>query len=186
MTKQTIDLEKKPGRNTLMILGSVLTALLILALIGLAPRLSASQEFTYRAQDPVPLIVIANEGYVPLYDAKVVCFITDTIYGTNNSIEFAIVGNGSPTKKILKPNHHYKAPFSRGSVLVNMASSNISHTEIGVAIYYRPWPFTFLNRRKVFRFVGHNDGKILQWSRQSPSQMEMKFDKAVQSMNLKF
>lgn len=175
---ETATPRSKPMTQFWTILGIMLTAIGLIALIQLSPRLSVSQESPFRANDLMPSVKVTNEGYLRLTDVKVICFIKDLLWGHGNSFNFLLAGNGSPTQKILDPTVSYTVPFLRQGAM-NISPSVVSHIEVGVVVFYRPWPFTFFQSKKFVKFVGQNDGRTIQWFSQPPNGIEKEFNEGI-------
>ncbi len=166
------------------VLGTVVGLISLIALIELSPRLSASQESPFLAGDQVPSVVVSNDGYLRVTDVNIVCFAMDMKIA-GNTFGFVMVGNGSPPQKKLAPTESYTVSCAPGRFIVAPTSA-ISQIEVGIVAYYRPWPFTFLQCRKFFRFVGQNDGTKLNWFKQPPNDTGKKFDDFVRQTGTQF
>lgn len=162
------------------ILGIALTAIGLVALIELSPRLSAAQMPPFLAKDAIPSIAISNDGYLQLTDVEAECFAAKMVLAGNNNVYGAMSGSGSPPKKILSPAESFTISCTgHGKTFLDSPISWISHIELDAVTYYRPWPFTFLRRRKFFKFVGENDGSKINWYKQTPDGLAQEYDELV-------
>jgi hypothetical protein len=53
----------------------------------------------------------------------------------------------------------------------------VQHADLAIVVTYRPWPFTFIRQRKLFRFVSRRNGdNTVSWDRQPVSVLEDHFN----------
>jgi hypothetical protein len=57
-------------------------------------------------------------------------------------------------------------------------TSIIESIDIVLVVYYRPWPFGFLQRRRLFGFEGKNNGKTINWYKEPAESMGTEFEEA--------
>src|SRR6267143_1614829 len=145
------------------ILGLFLTALGLVSLIALSPRLSGASQSPFIAGDQIPAFEVKNDGYIQLTDVNVACYarkIKMTVAEIEDTFTVA-----NPPLQVLPKNDSLTLNCTGGSFMMAPASA-IKSIDIAVVAYYRPWPFTFLRCRKFFRFEGRNDGTKVNWYKQ--------------------
>jgi hypothetical protein len=157
----------------LTIIGLLLTALGSITVIELFPRLSASTAPSLDGPNYMESFVISNDGYLSVQHVEVDCFIWNATVATN-SLSF-IGGRGMiPPAGSISPNDAYTVSCNR---FLDAPSSSIESIDLGIIVHYRPWPFTFIRRRRIFRFVGKQQRQGgLNWFRQPSEPIEEAFD----------
>lgn len=128
-------------------LSIVLTLIGLITLIELYPRLSASAKSPFNPRDRIAAFAIRNDGYFKITEVKPECFIWKaTGFGTMTNLLNSNSAGMEPVKE-LRPTETMTIPC--GITMIGPIKS----VDIGVIARYRPWPFTFITKRKVFRFV---------------------------------
>lgn len=144
----------------LTILGLVLTAVSLITLIELFPRLSVSPEPPFESQNVVPAFSIKNDGYFSVSSVEPACFISkmrSKIINMDRSWS-ARNANMGTTKSLPSTQ---SVTVSCGMNL-GLPARAIDEMDLAVVVYFRPWPFNFIRKRRIFRFVAHQgrDGLI--------------------------
>jgi hypothetical protein len=133
----------------------------IFALVELFPRPNAA---AYPPSDPNQILnsrfTVSNDGYLQLIDFEAGCFV----WKTNNPAVFDDFADNVATKlKVFRPSDTITVPCADQNY-INFR--NVNAADIAIVITYRPWPFTFLTRMKIFRFVSRKSGSTIAWDRQ--------------------
>lgn len=165
-------------KRVLRLLLVILSLLGLVTLVELYPRLSASQQPPFYAEDQIPDVTVSNEGYLQVTDVRIGCFILNMKI-SENTFQDELMWHGSPPQKVLTATESYTVScWSNGPAVVAPIPS-ISNIDLVVVTYYRPWPLTFLRFRKFFRFVGRNNGTRLYWVRQPSNGVDKEFDDSI-------
>jgi hypothetical protein len=140
--------------------------------VTLFPRLSALPQKPFDPNDRIASFVIRNDGYFKVTNVETACSIwklgagrvtfTDSYNANNRNMQ----------------NVSALAPTEAMTTTCGMvALQAIDHIDLGVIIYYRPWPFTFVRKRRVFRYVVlPGRGGELNWFEQPSAELEVALD----------
>lgn len=182
----------------LTILGLVLTAIGLVALIELFPRLSATASSPTDLNDPLTSskFAISNDGYLRVTEVTSACFLwrvemasagrsSPNIHFTDGLAEVA-----KPPESRLNPTEAFTVPCTGSQILGSSApyaQPILARADLAIVVYYRPWPFTFYRDRRMFRFVSHagKQGEIT-WEKQPSGALEPDFDKSWTEKNGEF
>jgi hypothetical protein len=181
---QAADKSRKPTTQFWTILSIVLTAIGLIALIQLRPRLSASAiPVSVVGQELFSRFTVSNDGYVKITDVQMSCYIwkavaqdiTNNETGNNVHINDALSHPISPPSQILLPNEGYTLPCAFGNI--EMPTFQLKNADIAIVVYFRPWPLAWLRLRRLFRFTFNRaqDGTA-SWDKQPSSELEKRFD----------
>lgn len=149
------------------------------ALIELFPRPGAA---AYPPSDENNVLnsrfTVSNDGYLKLVDLKSGCFIWKTNFPYVKNVLFF---NNSPSKQDVDndflPSDVITVPCTDPRF---SGVTNIKSADIAIVISYRPWPFIFIKRRRLFRFVSRKLGSITIWDRESiPREFESDLESTV-------
>ncbi len=143
-----------------------------LAVVGLLPHLSAS------ASPPSDLdnilnsqFTVSNDGPLKLTHVRTGCFVWNT------SI-FPPGPNGAHAVYLDNPYGDVSDLASSDSVTVPcsdkrfMTFGNVFGADIAIVVYYHPWPFTFIDSNRIFRFVSRRTRSSVTWDKQPPAPLE--------------
>ncbi len=172
--KAEISIKKRP---ILAITGLVLGVLGLLSLIGLRPLPYVSPGPQI---DPNDLLTsrftVTNNGVLQLNDVHAICFLWKV--EATISIKSSVVIVASPTnaESILAPNDGFTVPCEDRD---RLSKGPIRSADLAIAVLYRPWPFTFIHKRKLFRFAATGSTPNIVWDRQPPFAVEKDFDSFV-------
>ncbi len=158
-------------------LGIVLTLIGLIALVELRPRLSVTQEPPLEKGNIIPSFAVKNDGYLQLTDVSVLAFIRNaegpgipTFHDATSARAF-----GMGPEKVLEPT---QTITSRTGINFGVPASAVKEIDLGIIVYYRPWPLTFIESHQIFRFVGHPTGDVLTWYKQVPADMEAAWEES--------
>jgi hypothetical protein len=167
-------------KGILTIVSLLLAFLGLVTLVELSPRLSASAKNPFHPADQIASFAIRNDGYLKVTNVQPGCFIWNltksgktvmrNVYSEQNG-EMESADELSPAETLTVPcGIRVRAP--------------IESVDLGVVIYYRPWPFTIFNKRRVFRFVAKpgEDG-TLNWYEQPSADLEEALDEFLQKLS---
>lgn len=157
------------------ILGVALGLISLITLIELFPRPTASYS---PPTDPARLLssrfTISNDGYLRLSDVFAICYIeTGHVVGGATILGSAIRAV-SPGNATLSPGDALTVPCESPGMA--LTSNPVRDADLAIVASYRPWPFTFIRRRKFFRFVSRRNGETISWDRQPVSVLEDHFN----------
>jgi len=176
----------KPSKHGLFLglAGLVLTAIGLVALIELFPRLSATATPPTNLDRPLESsrFTITNDGYVKVTDVSSLCFLWKVTLG---SVRFqsGTVEIVKPPEAKLSPTESMTVPCS--SEKMRLVGSpppyrqpRLTEGDLAIVVYYRVWPFTFYRDRRLFRFAARfgEHGEIT-WEKQPAAIMEADFEK---------
>jgi hypothetical protein len=162
----------------LTIVGLVLTTIGLVSLIQLRPRPSVSSS---PAADPSDWLTsrftITNDGYLQLNDVYAACFV----WKAQNTNGMLFTNDFSA---IVSPGNLVLHPGSDGLTVpcedkTRMTVGPYLNADVAIVLSYRPWPFTFVTRRKLFRFVARPSGGNVIWDKQPSSPMEQDFEEFI-------
>jgi hypothetical protein len=167
----------------LTVLGLVLTVIGLIALVELLPRLSATYLSPVNPSDVLRTnFTVTNDGYFRLTDVRSGCFVwavwidPKNLHKTDPDVGYAWVSTENPLNKVLYPNEAFTVPCVGGSHASSLVPP-MGAGDIAIVVSFRPWPFSFVKRRKLFRFVSRvNNGEAF-WDRQPSYVIEKDFDK---------
>jgi hypothetical protein len=175
----------KPSKHGLIltVLGLVLTILGLSALIELFPILSASGSPPLDPNNQLSSsrFTITNDGYLPLTDVMSACFLWKVDQGVDHesdSMERIVV----PPESKLAPHEPFTVPCtSENSIITPGQPLTITQADVAIAVYFRPWPFTFLRKHKLLRLVARvgKQGEVV-WDRQPAADLEKDYDAFIQ------
>jgi len=160
---------KRPTRAWTL-LGLLLTALGLITLIELFPRLSSS------ASPPLDLsnqlassrFTVTNDGYLKVTDVMSSCFLWKLVEGglTADSSVARVV---APPESTLRPTEGYTVPCTNEQMFGTSAPFwlSLKSADVAIVVYYRAWPFTFYRTHRLFRFVARigRNGDVV-WDKQ--------------------
>ena len=172
----------------LTILGLVLTAVGLIALVELFPRLSATASSPTDLNDPLTSskFTVSNDGYLRVTDVTSACFLWRVQMTSGGSskpnVQFV---NGlaevvKPAEAKLSPTEALTVPCT-GQQLVGASAPYVqpalTDADLAIVVYYRAWPFTFYRDRRLFRFVARlgKRGEVI-WEKQPSGILEADFD----------
>lgn len=143
---------------------------ILISLIPLFPSLTAEWVPPYKRTDLVPTFAVTNDGFLPLTDVILACYIrkfTETSHKSNIGDLFVTPIGRQPS---LDRNVPVTVPCGMSIIF---SPSQVESMDIGILVRFHtwPWPFTYLKKQRVFRFVGTNDGEKLVWRGQPPNEM---------------
>jgi hypothetical protein len=158
----------------LTILGLVLTALGLIALVELFPRPSVSSgPPTIHDRWLTSRFTVTNDGYFQLNDVRALCFIwraTTSTMDMRDDISRVI----SPYNLILPPGQGFTVPCE--SDILRLGEGTYRSVDLAIVVSYRPWPVTIIRQRKFFRLVARLDNGSVIWEKEPSSVMEHEFD----------
>jgi hypothetical protein len=152
------------------VLGLLLTALGLITLIELFPRLSSS------ASPPLDLsnqlassrFTVTNDGYLKVTDVMSSCFLWKLVEGgltADSSLARVVV----PPESTLRPTEGYTVPCTSEQMFGTNAPFwfSLKSADVAIVVYYRAWPFTFYRTHRLFRFVARigRNGDVV-WDKQ--------------------
>lgn len=184
---QHLPIVAKASRHGLLltVLGLVLTAIGLVALIELFPRLSASATATTDLDDVLgsSKFTITNEGYLKVTDVSPGCFLWNVTVGRPGaSAQFnsGVVRVAQPPEAKLPPTEGFTTPCGvEGRPIVGTSPPftplRINRADLAIIVYYRAWPFTFYRDHRLFRFVAHFARGAVTWEKQPADVMEPDF-----------
>lgn len=118
----------------------------------------------------MPSFEIKNDGYLQLTDVSAMYVVRNAQgpgIGTIRNVSAYVEGNGP--EKVLSPT---QTITSKPGINFSVPVSAVKEIDVGVIIYFRPWPLTFLKSHKIYRFVGHPTGATLTWYKQPPGDLD--------------
>ena len=183
----------KPSRQglSLTILGLVLTAAGLVALIELFPRLSAAANSPANPDDPLSSsrFSISNDGYMKVTDVMSACFLWKVKMARGRRVN-TFIDNGlatvvRPPENVLKPTEAFTVPCT-GNKLVGASPPYlqpvIAQADLAIVAYYRVWPFTFYRAHRLFRFVaGIGKNNEIVWEKQPSEVLEVDYDRWIET-----
>jgi hypothetical protein len=161
---------KLPGKVAMWLLAS----LSLLSIPSVIPRLSvapsSSPSYSSRVQ-----FTISNDGFLKASDVHAGCFL----WRVHNA-------NGSLIANDLSPwySEPEELPSPDGwTIDCDLLTQKLDVVDLAIAVYYRPWPFTFLRIHKLFRFVGRPtpDLKGTIFDKQPSAPLENDFNELLKS-----
>jgi hypothetical protein len=169
----------------LTILGLVLTAIGLIALIELFPRLSASGSSPSDTNDLLgsSRFTVSNDGYLKITDVVSACFLWKVeLEGGGNG---KAVVNGSlsrvvvPPESKLSPTEAITVPCTGPNLFGStppFRQWTLAHADLAIVVYYKMWPFTFYQDHRLFRFVARfsKEGEVV-WEKQPAAALEPAF-----------
>jgi hypothetical protein len=157
--------------------------------IELFPRLSPGADLGGDASSALDSsrFAITNDGYFRLTDVTAACFLWRVKIGPQK-LNNNFVANIAPREGILKVSEAMTVPCSTPrhfQIVGPSGPMGLTQADLGIVIYYRPWPLTIWRLHRMFRFVARFDdkGKIIAWDRQPAGDMEADFEEAVKSLS---
>jgi len=180
----------KPSRRGLFltVLGLVLTAVGLVILIQLFPRLSATASLPTDRNDPLgsSRFTILNDGYLQVTDVKSACFLWKlTFVEGPRTAEFTnkLAAITVPPEGALNSTEGYTVPCIPYRLIGLPASFRqpvLGRADLAIVVYYRAWPFTFYRDRRLFRFLSRiqNDGTVI-WEKQPAAVLEPDYDRFI-------
>jgi hypothetical protein len=169
------------------IVGSILSLIGLTGLVIFLPRLSATQA----APDPASAshdelsssqFVVNNDGQFRLTDVVSACYVGQVDETTANepgpAVHLAdwvsiIV---RPANSRLLAGESFTVPCT-STRFFGMPVA-VKNADLGIVVYYRPWPLTLLRLHRLFRFVARrgDQGQLI-WDKQPSEPLETDFDK---------
>jgi hypothetical protein len=142
---------RRPGLY-LTLLGLLLTAIGLIALIELFPRLSASA--TSQENPLTPVFNISNDGYLKVSDVTSSCFIWRLATVQHTFVGSSMSRFNSPPQKTLAPTESFPVPCE-----LSFTGVAFRAVDLAIVVYYRPWPFIFLRLHKLMPFSARSSGQ---------------------------
>lgn len=115
---------------------------------------------------------VTNDGYMRLTDVRAICFIWRLRAGLTME-DSAERGVAAPNP-MLPSTEGFTVPCEDDGFKI--VGGTLESIDLAIVVYYRPWPFTFLRSRKMFRFVERGSGSQIFWDKQPSTPMEREFD----------
>jgi len=170
----------------LTILGLVLTAIGLASLIELRPRPSVSSSSPVDSSNWLTSRFTAtNDGYLQLNDVHAICFLWKAQTNDGTTLYSNVIRTVAPENAILQPNQGLTVPCSNRYIPLQGINGPYKSADLAIVVSYRPWPFTFIRQRKLFRFVARPDDGNIVWDKQPPTVLEHDFNTLVnQNPNL--
>lgn len=164
------------------LLGLLLIAISSIALMELSPRLlvSGSSPIDISNQLVSSKFTVKNDGYLPLTDVMLACFLWKVDEGGLH-LRDSMARVVQPPEGKLAPNESFSVPCVSGNMSVTTGQLlTITHADVAISIYYRPWPFTRLRRHKLLRLVARpGEGQVV-WDEQPADILEKDYDTYIQ------
>ena len=173
-------------------LGLLLTAIGLVALIELFPRLSSTAASPTDPEDILgsSKFTVVNDGYLRVTDVMSVCFLWKVQIerpGASAHFDSSLARIVEPPKTKLSPTEGYTIPCTtEGRPIVGTsppyAPLRVTQADLVIVSYYRAWPFTFYRDHRLFRFVAHvgKQGEIT-WEKQPAAILEPDYDNFIQT-----
>jgi hypothetical protein len=159
----------------LTILGLVIGLISLITVIELFPRLSVSPEPPTEEGNIIPYFSVKNDGYLQLTDVEVACFVWNA-HGKGmpnfHNIMSAKSSGAGPEKK-LPPT---QTLTSRCGINFILPPQAVDEIDLGIILYFRPWPLTLFRSRRVFRFKAQPTANGLNWYKQASGDLEKALD----------
>src|SRR2546426_2586389 len=144
------------------ILGLFLATISLITLVELYPRPSVSSSPPFNLENLLSSrFTVTNDGYLDLNDVHAVCFVWKA--QATLQIRNTVLQSVSPERGTLQPTQGLTVPCTGGFMLVN---GQFSSADLAIVVSYRPWPFTFIRKRKFFRFVARFANGNIVWDKQ--------------------
>jgi hypothetical protein len=177
-TPKTNDHSLKKEVRLLEVLGLLLTALGLIALIELFPRLSASP--SSQIDQLTPVFNVSNDGYLRVTDVKSACFLWHVATTSRNTAESSLSQDTSPPNNILAPAERFPVPCRLRMVTMFESNPRFTLVDLAIVVYYRPWPFTMFRMHKLIRFAARPgpNGSTPAWDQLPASALEKDFEKS--------
>ncbi len=185
---QSQPMAAKPSKHALIltIAGLVLAAIGLVTLIELFPRLSTTATPPTDSYHVLTssTFTITNDGYLRVTDVMAACYLWRVDQGDVHFRNTGIIRAVAPLEGKLAPTEGYTVPCSKEDFVTSTAPSKpipMTHADLAIIVYYRPWPFTILRTRRLFRFIGRfGEGGQVAWDKQPADQLEPDFDKWIE------
>lgn len=172
----------KSGKHglRLTVLGLLLTAVSLVTLIEMLPRLSASASSPLDQGNQLAssTFTVSNDGYWQVTDVMSACYLWKVEEGSfhfTDSMARVVV----PPERTLRPTEGYTVPCVTENMFAVSApfALKIQRADLAIAVYYRPWPFTILRQHRLFRFVARvgRDGSVI-WEKQPAADLEADYE----------
>lgn len=153
-------------------------------MIELFPRLSgtANPPLDQNNQLGSSNFTITNDGWFPVTDVMSACFLWKVVEGPahfNGSMARVVM----PPESTLAPTEGYTVPCTPENMIVTPGRPlTIQQADLAIAVYFRPWPLTFLRRHRLFRFVARigKQGEVV-WEKQPAADLEQDYNEFIQS-----
>ena len=99
--------------------------------------------------------------------------------------DIAEIRSVSPPKETLRVSEGLTIPCLWRSVFGKPGggAASVTKADLAIAIYYRPWPITFLRLHRLFRFVArfNEKGEVVGWDKQPAEPLEKDFEDFMKS-----
>jgi hypothetical protein len=180
----------KPSRRGpfLAVLGLVLTAIGLVTLIQLFPRLSAIASSPTDKNDQLgsSKFTVSNDGYLEVTDVMSACFLWKLTFvegprtgDFSNKLSAIVV----PPESALNPTEGYTVPCIPRRLIDLPAPFHqpvLARADLAIVVYYRAWPFKFYRDHRLFRFLSRiqNDGTVI-WEKQPAAVLEPDYDRYI-------
>lgn len=180
----------KPSRRGpfLAVLGLVLTAIGLVTLIQLFPRLSAIASSPTDKNDQLgsSRFTVSNDGYLEVTDVMSACFLWKLTFvegprtgDFSNKLSAIVI----PPESALNPTEGYTVPCIPRRLIDLPAPFHqpvLARADLAIVVYYRAWPFTFYRDHRLFRFLSRiqNDGTVI-WEKQPAAVLEPDYDRYI-------
>lgn len=175
--------------------GAVAIASIVIGIISLPslnqefPRPTATAQLPTNQDEPISSsrFTITNSGLMKLADVKATCFLWKVFYSANGPLMSSELITGvSPKENILEAAEPLTVPCENKELMeFGRRRVPMTHADLAIVVYYRPWPIPFLRCHRLFRFVARfgDKGQILAWDAQPAKPLEQDFDKAIKTLN---
>lgn len=112
--------------------------------------------------------IISNDGYINLVDIDTACYMRE-MQVSGSTFRNSFYSGYNPRELELKPDESFTVGC--GAVMQNVPLQEIKQIDLGVVMSYRPWlwPFSYIKRVKVFRFIGRPGSSTIKWFKQPSS-----------------
>jgi hypothetical protein len=164
-------------------LGIIIGIISLIALIELFPRLSASGSAPLdpNSQLSSSRFTVTNDGYLPLTDVTSACFLWKVDEGGFH-IHSSMARVVQPPESRLGADESFTVPCTSEKMFVTPGRPlTITQADLAIAVYYRPWPLTFLRLHKLLRLVARigKQSEVV-WDRQPADVLEKDYDMFIQ------
>jgi hypothetical protein len=150
----------------------------LITLIELFPRLSASGSSPLDPNDQLSSsrFTVTNDGYVRLTDVMSACFLREVTEG-NVHFRGSMARIVQPPENKLGADESFTVPCTTERMIKSTTPLTITQADLAIAVYYRPWPLTFLRGHKLLRLVARTgkQGEVV-WDRQPAAPLEEDYD----------
>jgi hypothetical protein len=185
-SQQPIPIVAKSQAKFWTILGVLIGAVSLIALIELAPRLSATANSPTDSDDQLSSskFTVSNDGYLKVTEVMSACFLWKVDLGPsgkpNAYFTSSMARIAQPPESKLAPLEGFTVPCT-GNKLVGVSAPYVqpvlNRADLAIVVYYRAWPFTFYRDHRLFRFVAKMGKRNeVVWEKQPAAILEPDFD----------